>query len=57
MNKRTIPAIIVATLAAGATAAAPYYDVNITQQLCTPACVETKLRCSCRSFPSRALPM
>lgn len=40
MNKRTIPAIIVATLAAGATAAAPYYDVNITQQLCTPACVD-----------------
>ena len=40
MNKRTIPAIIIATLAAGATAAAPYYDVNITQQLCTPACVD-----------------
>lgn len=40
MNKRTIPAIIKATLAAGATTAAPYYDVNITQQLCTPACVD-----------------
>ena len=40
MNKRTIPAIITATLAVGATAAAPYYDVNITQQLCTPACVD-----------------
>lgn len=40
MNKRTIPAIITATLAAGATAAAPYYDVNITQQLCAPACVD-----------------
>ena len=40
MNKRTIPAIITATLAVGATATAPYYDVNITQQLCTPACVD-----------------
>lgn len=40
MNKRTIPAIITATLAAGASATAPYYDVNITQQLCTPACVD-----------------
>ena len=38
--KRTIPAIINATLAVGATATAPYYDVNITQQLCTPACVD-----------------
>ena len=40
MNKRTIPAVITATLAVGATATAPYYDVNITQQLCTPACVD-----------------
>lgn len=40
MNKRTIPANITATLAVGATATAPYYDVNITQQLCTPACVD-----------------
>lgn len=40
MNKRTIPAIITATLAIGATTAAPYYDINITQQLCTPACVD-----------------
>ena len=39
MNKRTIPANITATLALGSTATAPYYDVNITQQLCTPACV------------------
>lgn len=38
MNKRTIPANITATLAVGSTATAPYYDVNITQQLCTPAC-------------------
>ena len=36
MNKRTIPACIMATLAVGATATAPYYDVNITQQLCAP---------------------
>lgn len=40
MNKRTTPAIITATLAVGATTAAPYYDINITQQLCTPACVD-----------------
>lgn len=40
MNKRTIPANITATLAVGSTATAPYYDVNITQQLCTPACVD-----------------
>lgn len=40
MNKRTIPACIMATLAVGATATAPYYDVNITQQLCAPSCVE-----------------
>lgn len=40
MNKRTFPAHITATLAVGATATAPYYDVNITQQLCTPACVD-----------------
>ena len=40
MNKRTIPANITATLALGSTATAPYYDVNITQQLCTPACVD-----------------
>ena len=29
MNKRTFPAHITATLAVGATATAPYYDVNI----------------------------
>ena len=40
MNKRTIPACIMATLAVGATATAPYYDVNITQQLCAPSCVD-----------------
>lgn len=38
--KRTNPAIITATLAIGSTGATPYYDVNITQQLCTPACVD-----------------
>lgn len=38
--KRTIPANITATLAVGATATAPYYDVNITQQLCAPACTD-----------------
>lgn len=40
MNKRTIPATITPTLAIGSTGAAPYYDVNITQQLCSPACVD-----------------
>lgn len=40
MNKRTILACIMATLAVGATATAPYYDVNITQQLCAPSCVD-----------------
>lgn len=40
MNKKTTPALINATLAVGSTATAPYYDVNITQQLCTPACVD-----------------
>ena len=39
MNKRNNPAHIVATLAVGATATAPYYDINITQQLCAPVCV------------------
>ena len=29
-----------ATLAVGATATAPYYGVNITQQLCAPSCVD-----------------
>lgn len=40
MNKRTNPAIITATLAIGSSETAPYYDINITQQLCTPACVD-----------------
>lgn len=40
MNKRNLPANITATLAVGSTATAPYYDINITQQLCTPACVD-----------------
>lgn len=40
MNRRTFPAIITATLALGAQAATPYYDINITQRLCTDACVD-----------------
>lgn len=40
MNKRTNPAIITATLAIGSSGTAPYYDINITQQLCSPACVD-----------------
>lgn len=40
MNKRSAPAIITATLALGATTTAPYYDINITQHLCAPACVD-----------------
>ena len=35
---KSIPAIIHATLAVGASATAPYYDVNISQVLCVPAC-------------------
>lgn len=42
MNRLTRPAVITATLALGATTAAPYYDVNITQQLCTAACADEK---------------
>lgn len=37
---RSNPAIIHATLAVGASATAPYYDVNITQQLCSAACCD-----------------
>lgn len=40
MNKRTLPANITATLSVGATATAPYFDINVTQQLCSPACVD-----------------
>lgn len=40
MKQRYLPANITATLAVGATATAPYYDVNITQQLCSPACAD-----------------
>jgi len=38
-NKNTTPATIIATLAAGSTAAPYYYDVNITQKLCRKTCV------------------
>lgn len=41
-NNRTTPAIIHATLAIGSTAAAPYYDVNIEQQLCMCACADER---------------
>lgn len=37
---KTIPSVIHATLAIGSTAASPYYDVNIQQQLCSPACAD-----------------
>lgn len=40
MNRKTIPAIITATLAAGSTSSPYLYDVNITQQLCQPACAD-----------------
>lgn len=42
MNSKTIPAVIHATLAVGATATAPFYDVNIQQQLCHCSCVDDK---------------
>lgn len=41
-NNKTIPAVIHATLAAGSPATAPYYDINITQQLCMCACADEK---------------
>ena len=40
MNNRTDPAIITATLALGASISAPYYDINITQRLCSAACAD-----------------
>lgn len=40
MNKRTFPANIITTLAVGSSTTAPYYDINITQQLCVPACAD-----------------
>lgn len=40
MNRKTIQAIITATLAAGSTSSPYRYDVNITQQLCQPACAD-----------------
>lgn len=41
-NYKTNPAIIHATLAVGSSVTAPYYDINITQQLCQCACVDEK---------------
>lgn len=41
-NNNTIPAEISAQLAAGATATAPYYEVNITQKLCMAACADER---------------
>ena len=37
---KTIPALIHATLANGGPANAPFYDVNITQELCQAACCD-----------------
>lgn len=39
-NNKTNPAIIHATLAIGSGGGAPYYDVNIQQQLCMCACAD-----------------
>lgn len=39
-NNKTNPAIIHATLAIGSTAGAPYYDINISQNLCQCACAD-----------------
>lgn len=41
-SNKTIPAVIHATLAVGATTTAPYFDVNITQQLCVCACADER---------------
>lgn len=40
MNSKTLPAIIHAVLASGATATAPFYDLVIEQQLCRCVCVD-----------------
>ncbi len=37
---KTSSAIIHATLAIGSSITAPFYDVNISQQLCMPACAD-----------------
>lgn len=42
MNSKTIPAVIHVTLAVGATTTAPFFDVNIQQQLCQCSCVDDK---------------
>lgn len=42
LNKKTIPAIIVATMAAGKTSSPYLYNVGIAQQLCEPTCVDEK---------------
>lgn len=42
MNNKTTPAAIHATLALGSSVTAPYYDVNIEQQLCQCACQDER---------------
>lgn len=42
MNKQTIPAIIVATMAAGKTSSPYIFNVAITQSLCEATCVDEK---------------
>lgn len=37
---KNLPATIHATLAVGASITAPYFDVNIAQELCSPACAD-----------------
>lgn len=37
---KQLPAVVHATLAVGSVATAPYYDINISQTLCTPACAD-----------------
>lgn len=41
-NNKTTPALIHATLALNASTSAPYYDINITQQLCQCSCADDK---------------
>lgn len=42
IDRKTIPAIITATLAASSVASPYYYNVNITQRLCKKACADDK---------------
>lgn len=41
-SNKTIPAVIHSTLAIGSSVSAPYYDINITQQLCGCACTDER---------------